>query len=151
MVLTLLALSPALVAVLADLSAVFSFTKDLHVRKTPTSSAAESSVGGVIARSAGREMYVDNVLMLNNQLDNHISTQGWAGPVNREPLANPAKPGVHAGWREYGSVNLQGKAADLTARKYGRVLKTEELPFTNSRTILQRYWPDFDYTLLNSK
>lgn len=103
-----------------------------------------------IARSAGREMYVDNVLLLNNQLDNHISAQGWAGPVDQEPLANPAKPGVHAGWREYGSVNLQGKAVDLTARKYGRVLRVQELPFKNSQDILQRYWPDFDYALLGN-
>lgn len=103
-----------------------------------------------IARSAGRDMYVDNVLMLNNQLDNHISPQGWAGPVDQEPLANPAKPGVHAGWREYGSVNLQGKAVDLSARKYGRVLREQELPFKNSQDILQRYWPDFDYALLGN-
>ncbi|WP_240222050.1 pectinesterase family protein [Rheinheimera hassiensis] len=104
-----------------------------------------------IARSAGREMYVDNVLMLNNQLDNHIGAQGWAGPVNHEPLANPVMPGVNAGWREYGSVDLQGKPLDFTGRKYGRVLTAEELPFKNSRAILQRYWPDFDYALLNSK
>lgn len=101
-----------------------------------------------IARSAGRAAYIDNVLMLNNQLDKHISAQGWAGPVDKEPVANPAEPGTTSGWREYGSTDLQGKALNTSERRYGRVLTTDELPYSSSDEILRLYWPGFDKALL---
>ena len=104
-----------------------------------------------LARSAGRAVYVDNVLMLNNQLGSHIAAQGWAGPVDHEPVANPAVPGILSGWREYGSRDLAGKGLELSARKYGRTLTAEEVPFSDSKAILQRYWPDFDYAVLTEK
>lgn len=104
-----------------------------------------------IARSAGRPVYIDNVLMINNQFDNHIAAQGWAGPLNHEPLPNPVQAGTAQGWREYGSTDLQGNKLDTSARKYGRVLKAEELPFSDVADVMRQYWPDFKPELMLEK
>ena len=104
-----------------------------------------------IARSAGRPVYVDNVLMINNQFDNHIAAQGWAGPLNHEPLPNPTQAAATQGWREYGSTDLQGNKLDTSARKYGRVLKAEELPFSDVADVMRLYWPDFKPELMLEK
>ena len=102
-----------------------------------------------IARSAGRPAYIDNVLLLNNQFDTHISAQGWAGPLNHEPMPNPAQADASGGWREYGSTDLQGKLLNTQGRHYGRVLSAAELPYQNSGAILQRYWPQFNASWLD--
>ncbi|MBV2129600.1 pectinesterase family protein [Arsukibacterium indicum] len=97
-----------------------------------------------LARSAGRPAYFDQVLMLNNQLGGHIAPAGWAGPVNNEPVANPAVPDSTRGWREYGSTDLQGKPLNLSHREYGIVLTPEQLPYQNSEQVLQQHWPGFN-------
>ena len=104
-----------------------------------------------IARSAGRPAYIDNVLLLNNQFDQHISAQGWAGPLNHEPLPNPEQADATRGWREYGSTDLKGNELDTSARSYGRVLTEDELPFSDVASIMRQYWPDFDAELLADK
>lgn len=101
-----------------------------------------------IARSAGRPAYIDNVYLLNNQLDTHMAPQGWAGPLQQEPVANPARPTRYSGWREFGSSNLQGQPLDLGQRKYGVVLDQAQLPYQNAAEVLQQHWPDFDVSLL---
>ena len=101
-----------------------------------------------IARSAGRPAYVDQVLLLHNQFDSHIAAQGWAGPLQDEPVANPATPTPHSGWREYGSRNLAGQPLQLQQRKYGLVLTADTLPYSTAEEVLQRHWPDFDFALL---
>lgn len=102
-----------------------------------------------IARSAGRPAYIDNVYLLDNQFDSHMAAQGWAGPLQQEPQANPEQPSSHRGWREFGSRNLQGQPLDLRQRKYGLVLTEDQLPYNNSTEVLQQHWPDFDWSLLS--
>lgn len=97
-----------------------------------------------IARSAGRPAYFDQVLLLNNQLGDHMAPAGWAGPAENEPVANPAVPDSNSGWREYGSTDLQGKPLDLHRRQHGMVLTPEQLPYQNSEQVLRQYWPDFN-------
>ncbi|WP_170949000.1 pectinesterase family protein [Arsukibacterium tuosuense] len=104
-----------------------------------------------LARSAGRPAYFDQVLLLNNQLGPHIAPQGWAGPANNEPVANPAIPNTNSGWREFGSADFQGKPLDLSKRQYGIELSAEQLPYQDSKAVLQQHWPDFNPEWLYSK
>lgn len=104
-----------------------------------------------LARSAGRPTYFDQVMLLNNQLGAHIAAQGWAGPADNEPVANPAAPDNGSGWREFGSTDLTGKLLDLSQRQYGIVLTAEQLPYQDSKAVLQHHWPDFNPEWLHSK
>lgn len=104
-----------------------------------------------LARSAGRPAYFDQVMMLNNQLGDHIAAAGWAGPADNEPVANPAVADNTSGWREFGSTDLKGKPLDLSKRQYGIVLTAEQLPYQDSKAVLQHHWPDFKSEWLHSK
>ncbi len=101
-----------------------------------------------IARSAGRPAYFDQVLLIHNQLGQHIAPQGWAGPLQQEPIANPAQPTAQSGWREYGSTDLAGQSLSLQQRQYGKQLSKDDLPYQDAVEVLKQHWPDFDWTLL---
>ncbi len=104
-----------------------------------------------IARSAGRPSYYDQVLLIDNQLGNHIAAQGWAGPQQHEPAANPAQATAQSGWREYGSTDLSGQPLPLQQRQYGKLLTKETLPYQDATDVLKQHWPDFDWALLQDR
>ena len=80
-----------------------------------------------LARSAGYETSWDNVAFINCRMDAHIAPAGWAGKgVGRQPAPNPAQATAAAGWREYGTMDLNGKPLDLSARRHVRLLTAEE-------------------------
>ncbi|KQV79317.1 hypothetical protein ASD15_18430 [Massilia sp. Root351] len=80
-----------------------------------------------LARSAGYETSWDHVAFINCKMDAHIAPAGWAGKgVGRQPAPNPAQGSATAGWREYGSTDLDGKPLDLGARRHVRLLTADE-------------------------
>ncbi|CAN7695020.1 pectinesterase family protein [Pseudoduganella sp. LjRoot289] len=80
-----------------------------------------------LARSAGYDTSWDHVAFINCKMDAHIAPAGWAGKgVGRQPAPNPAQGTAAAGWREYGSTDMEGKPLDLGARRHVRLLTAEE-------------------------
>lgn len=80
-----------------------------------------------LARSAGYATSWDHVAFINCRMDAHIAPAGWAGKgVGRQPAPNPAQGTASAGWREYGSMDLDGKPLDLSARRHVRLLTAGE-------------------------
>jgi pectin methylesterase-like acyl-CoA thioesterase len=80
-----------------------------------------------LARSAGYETAWDHVAFINCKMDAHIAPSGWAGKgVGRQPAPNPAQGTAVAGWREYGSMDMDGKPLDLSARRHVRLLTAQE-------------------------
>ncbi len=81
-----------------------------------------------LARSAGQADGWDNVVFVNCKMSPVINQAGWYGT----PAPNPSAPTASAGWREFGSTDLGGKA--LTGHNsYGKVLTAEEAAAYSSR------------------
>ncbi|TAP37657.1 pectin methylesterase [Alteromonas sp. KUL42] len=81
-----------------------------------------------IARSGGSSDYFDNITLINNRFDTHIADIGWAGEgVRGQPAPNPSQPSATAGWREYGSMDMDGNPLNLDARQFGYVLSDDEV------------------------
>lgn len=81
-----------------------------------------------LARSSGQSSYFDNITFINNRFDTHIATSGWAGlGVNGQPQPNPSVASATSGWREYGSMAIDGTPLDLTAREHGYVMTESEV------------------------
>jgi pectate lyase len=79
-----------------------------------------------LARSPGTASTWDNVAFIGCRMDQHIALAGWAGSgVPREPVPNPAQATVTSGWRESGSMALQGRPLDLTQRRGALVMDKE--------------------------
>ena len=80
-----------------------------------------------IARSGGNSNYFDNVTLINNKFGPHIAGVGWAyNGINGQPAPNPDPATANAGWREYGSMDLEGNPLDLSARAGGYMLTQDE-------------------------
>lgn len=87
-----------------------------------------------IARSGGNTNYFDNITLINNRFDTHIATVGWASEgVNGQPAPTPNPATAGAGWREYGSMDLDGNALDLSGRVGGYILTDDEIAAYSSR------------------
>ena len=81
-----------------------------------------------LARSGGNSTYFDNVVFVNNKMDTHIAPRGWAGAgVNSQPAPNPATATASSGWREFGSMDLDGNPLDMSNRLDGYGLSAEEV------------------------
>jgi pectate lyase len=65
----------------------------------------------VLGRSAGNNSY-DNVTYINCKMDDHIAAAGW----HLSPLPTPGTPTASAGWKEYGSMKLDGSVLSLSGR-----------------------------------
>jgi len=79
-----------------------------------------------LARSPGYAATWDHVAFINCRMGPHIAPVGWAGPSVRQPAPNPGQATATAGWREYGSMDLDGRPLDTSARQFGRVLDAQE-------------------------
>lgn len=87
-----------------------------------------------IARSGGSTSYFDNITLINNRFDTHIADIGWAGEgVRSQPAPNPATPTASAGWREYGSMDMDGNPLNLDARESVYILSDGEVTALTSR------------------
>jgi len=90
-----------------------------------------------IARSGGSASYFDNITLINNRFDTHIATIGWAGEgVRDQPAPNPSPATAAAGWREYGSMDMQGNPLDLSSRQFAHILADSEVTELTSRTAI---------------
>ncbi|MGJ8693830.1 MAG: pectinesterase family protein [Thalassotalea sp.] len=79
------------------------------------------------ARSSGKSDAFDNMVLINNKIDTHIATVGWAVQgVNSQPAPNPENPTATGGWREYGSMDMSGNPLDISARVGGYELSSSE-------------------------
>jgi len=76
-----------------------------------------------IARGAGKTDSFDNVTLINNKFDRHIITTGWYD----NPVSNPAVPTATSGWREYGSMDINGEPLDMSGRIGGYTLTTGDV------------------------
>lgn len=65
-----------------------------------------------LARSAGVPTFFDNVVYINCRMDKHIDPAGWW----TNPVPNPAGATAVAGWREHGSMALDGSPLPGTGR-----------------------------------
>lgn len=80
-----------------------------------------------LARSPGTASTWDNVAYINCRMGEHVAPGGWAGAgVNKEPAPNPAVASAAQGWREFGSMDLQGRPLDLSRRAGGYALTAQE-------------------------
>ncbi len=79
-----------------------------------------------LARSPGYAATWDHVAFINCRMGPHIAPAGWAGPNAKQPAPNPAQATAIAGWREYGSMDLDGKPLDTSMRQHGRVLDAQQ-------------------------
>jgi pectin methylesterase-like acyl-CoA thioesterase len=80
-----------------------------------------------LARSPGGTTSFDNVAYVNCQMDSHIIPRGWAYNTNGQPIPNPAAPTAASGWREFGTIDLDGTPLDLAARIGGDVMTSDEV------------------------
>jgi pectin methylesterase-like acyl-CoA thioesterase len=80
-----------------------------------------------LARSAGYATAWDHIAFIDCRMGPHIAPGGWAGNgVAKQPAPNPLAASPTAGWREAGSMDLDGKPLDLSRRANGRVLTADE-------------------------
>lgn len=76
-----------------------------------------------LARSAGQSTLYDNVTYVNCKMGSVVEKYGW----HISPAPNPSKPTATSGWKEYGTMDLNGKALDTSGRAtYGKVLTSDE-------------------------
>jgi pectate lyase len=68
-----------------------------------------------LARSGGSPTFFDNIVFVNTKMDSHIKPEGW----NTSPLPNPVSASATSGWREYGSMDLNGTSLNTNARVAG--------------------------------
>lgn len=94
-----------------------------------------------IARSSGNSSYFDNITMINNRFDTHIADIGWAGEgVRDQPAPNPGTPTAVSGWREYGSMDINGNPLNLDSRQFAYILSDSEVTgLTNRNDIFAHY------------
>ncbi|MBA6225373.1 pectate lyase [Colwellia sp. MB02u-18] len=86
------------------------------------------------ARSSGKSDAFDNMVLINNKIDTHIAIDGWAVQgVNGQPAPNPENPTATSGWREYGSMDINGNPLDISARVGGYELSDNEAASYTSR------------------
>lgn len=90
-----------------------------------------------LARSGGSADYFDNIAFVNTRVDRHIHPNGW----NDSRTANPAKPHVHGGWRQYNIMNLAGEPLDISGWQLGYTLTEAEYQAEfSSREVLFSTW-----------
>ena len=96
-----------------------------------------------IARSGGSSSYFDNITLINNRFD-----IGWAGEgINSQPAPNPNPATAAAGWREYGSMDMQGNPLDLSTRQFGYELSAGDVTaLTDRNSIFAHYNSDEGWT-----
>lgn len=58
----------------------------------------------------------DNIAYINTRIGPHIASVGWFTQPANSPAPDPSTPTADAGWRESGSMNLDGSPADLSGR-----------------------------------
>jgi pectin methylesterase-like acyl-CoA thioesterase len=58
----------------------------------------------------------DNIAFVGNRIGPHIAGVGWFTQPANSPLPDPSTPSASAGWRERGSMDLNGKPLDLSGR-----------------------------------
>lgn len=81
-----------------------------------------------LARSPGGTTTFDNIVFVNTKIGSHIAAGGFAGGgVNNQPISNPATGTATAGWREYGSMDLNGAPLDVTGRQFSHALSQAEV------------------------
>ena len=93
------------------------------------------------ARSSGKSDAFDNMILINNKIDTHIATVGWAVQgVNGQPAANPDMPTAAAGWREYGSMDMAGNLLDLSGRVGGfELIESEAASYSTREAVFSGY------------
>ncbi len=70
-----------------------------------------------LARSSGRKSYFDNIAFIYTAMDSHIASIGWAEEgVEGQPAPHPAKATPDGGWREFGTMNIEGRPLDVAGR-----------------------------------
>jgi pectate lyase len=89
----------------------------------PTATAAAT----YLARSPGGTASWDNVAYVNCKMDTHIIPVGWAYNTAGQPIPNPATASAASGWREYGTMALDGTPASLASRVGGYTLTAGEV------------------------
>jgi pectin methylesterase-like acyl-CoA thioesterase len=58
----------------------------------------------------------DNIAYLGNKIGPHVASVGWFTQPAASPMPDPSVPTAGAGWRESGSMNLDGTPANLSGR-----------------------------------
>jgi pectin methylesterase-like acyl-CoA thioesterase len=79
-----------------------------------------------LARSPGYATTWDHIAFIGCRMGPHIAPAGWAGPNAGQPVPNPAEATATAGWREYGTMDLDGRLLDTSRRVHGKVLGAAE-------------------------
>ncbi|KMT66789.1 pectinesterase family protein [Catenovulum maritimum] len=90
-----------------------------------------------IARSAGDSSVYDNIVLINNKLGPHMISSGW----KLDPLPNPVTADATSGWREYGSMDLQGNPLDISGRVSNATAEADlaNAPYTTRAEVFASY------------
>ncbi|MER2493053.1 pectinesterase family protein [Catenovulum sediminis] len=90
-----------------------------------------------IARSAGDGNLYDNIVLINNKLGPHIITDGW----RTDPMPNPQTADATSGWREYGSMDLQGNPIDTSGRVNNAIAENDltNAPYATRADVFASY------------
>ncbi len=80
-------------------------------------------------------LFCDNVAYINTKMGPHVRAAGWlnAPAPNLSPTAN-------TGWRESGSMNLNGQPLDVTTRDSTVSATSADLSALNTRTLVFAGW-----------
>jgi pectin methylesterase-like acyl-CoA thioesterase len=81
----------------------------------------------------------DNIAFVGNRIGPHIAGVGWFTQPANSPLPDPSTPSASAGWRERGSMDLNGKPLDLSGRSSYSSTATE-LSGVNARAKIFAGW-----------
>jgi hypothetical protein len=77
--------------------------------------------------AAGTPAWYDNIVFVNTKMGSHVAPVGWAANLFSNPNPNPATASATSGWREYNSMDLTGRALDVSQRSTtARVLSAAE-------------------------
>lgn len=97
--------------------------------------------GSYLARSGGSSSYYDNIVFVNCRMDGHIADVGWAYTgVNGQPAPNPDPADAESGWREFGSMDLDGNPLDLSLRHGGYALSAgEAMAYSDRASVFSSY------------
>jgi pectate lyase len=76
---------------------------------TPVANGTNATASTYLARSGGASGAYDNVVYMDCKMDTHIAPLGWAAPnINSNPNPTPATATATSGWREFGSLQMDG-------------------------------------------
>lgn len=98
----------------------------------PTYCTTKTSTGSLATANYG----CDNIAYINTKMGTHVRSAGWQA----SPAPTPTTPTTTAGWRERGSLDLNGNTLDVSGRDRSVSSTSIDLSGLDSRTEVFKGW-----------